>query len=161
MFEVEFLDLNEIFEYENNSKNHPEEQIEKIAKSIQEFGAKIPILIDAENVIVAGHGRKRAAQKLNLRTFPVIRITDLTNDKIRAYRMLDNVLQKSEWDYEILKVEFEELLNKEQDIETTGFSKIEMDNLFKEDEIPGENKTIDEDKLAETSHECPNCGGKW
>jgi len=58
-------------------------------------------------------------------------------------------------------VEFEELLNKEQDIELTGFSKVEVDNLFKEDEIPEENKTIDEDEMAKTSHECPNCGRRW
>lgn len=161
MLEIEAMALDEIIEYENNPKKHPEEQINSIAKSIQEYGARAPILIDDKNVIVAGHGRKLAAQKLNLQSFPVIRVTGLTDEQVKAYRILDNALQESEWDHEFLKIEFKELLSKGKDIELTGFSKIEVDDLFKEDEIPEQNKIIDEDELAKTSHECPKCGGKW
>jgi len=99
IFEIEFMILDEIIEYENNPKRHPGEQIDKIARSIKEYGAKVPILIDNKNVIIAGHGRKLAAKKLNLQTFPVIRVTDLTDNQVRAYRILDNELQEGEWDH--------------------------------------------------------------
>lgn len=86
-----------------------------MAASIKEFGFKQPIVVDAEGVVVAGHTRLKAAQQLGLKTVPVLIADDLTEEQVKAYRLLDNKLaEKSDWDSELLALELEEI---EMDLE--------------------------------------------
>ncbi len=104
-----YLPPGELTPYEHNAKVHPDKQIEHIANSIREFGFKQPIVIDDNNVIVIGHGRQLAAQRLGLDAVPCVRVDDLTAEQIRALRLADNKTNESEWDFAELESELAEL----------------------------------------------------
>lgn len=107
---LQTISIDKLLPYERNNKIHDEEQIKKIAKSIKELWFRAPILIDENNIILAGHGRLLAAKKLKLKEVPVIQYTDLTEDQKKKYRLLDNRLADlSEYDLENLKIELQEL----------------------------------------------------
>ena len=95
--------------YSQNPKEHPSEQIDKIASSIKKFGFKVPMLITEDHEIIAGHGRLQACRKLGLEEVPAIVVDDLTEAEIKAFRIADNRTTESEWDDELLSVELEEL----------------------------------------------------
>ena len=101
--EVKNIDINKIIPYVNNPRNN-KEAIDKVAASIKEFGFKVPIIIDKNNVIVTGHTRILAANKLGLNEVPCIVADDLTEAQIKAFRIADNrVSEFSEWEKELLK----------------------------------------------------------
>lgn len=89
---IETIALSKIKMYENNAKKHPQEQIEQIKKSIQEFGNNDPIAIDESNTIIEGHGRYLALKQLGRKTAEVIRISNLTDEQKRAYILVHNKL---------------------------------------------------------------------
>lgn len=96
----------QIIPYEFNNRNHSEEQINRIANSIQQFGFNQPIVIDESNVVLVGHGRLHAAQKLGLKEVPVLIKGDLSETQKKAYRILDNKLQNdSTWSFDNLELE--------------------------------------------------------
>ena len=107
--DIKMINISDVIPYEKNAKKHPEEQVEHIANSIKRFGWKQPIVIDKENVVVVGHGRLLAAQKLGYEQVPVLYADDLTEDEIKAFRLADNKTNESEWDEELLDLELEEL----------------------------------------------------
>lgn len=117
------LKLSDITPYENNPRNN-DEAVEPVLESIKEFGFKVPIIIDKNNVIVAGHTRYKAAKKLKLDTVPCIRADDLTEEQIRAFRLADNkVSEIATWDMDLLNIELD------------GISNIDMSLfMFEEDE---------------------------
>ena len=84
---VEYVSLDSLKEYKMNCKLHPQEQIEQIKKSIQEFGFNDPIAVWHDNEIIEGHGRLLAAQELGIDTVPIIRLDHLTDDERRAYML--------------------------------------------------------------------------
>jgi ParB-like chromosome segregation protein Spo0J len=130
---IEIVDIDEIKESNYNSRIHSEAQIEKIANSIEEFGFVNPIIIDEENEIIAGHGRYTAAKYLKLKEIPTIKLTHLTEDKKRAFIIADNKIALSgEWDYDMLKEEFDIILKSEMDIDLLGFNRKFIDSMFKE-----------------------------
>jgi DNA-binding cell septation regulator SpoVG len=133
----EMVKLTEIIHYDKNAKKHPDEQISKIANSIKEFGFRQPIILNnpKDKVIVCGHGRIFAANKLDMKEVPVLYADDMTEAQIKAFRIADNRITESEWDFDILKLDFEGMT--EQEINLTGFEFGELDNL---DKIHGENK---------------------
>lgn len=142
---VEKVNIDDIFPYHNNPKTHPPEQIDKLCSSIKNYGFTVPIVIDGENEIIAGHGRYKAAQKLGLKELPVIRRDDLTDAEAKALRIADNKVAESEWDMEMLEVEFEAIED-----EFTGFSEIELNeikdkniNELEEDDFEIENEILD------------------
>lgn len=102
--------IKELKPYKKNAKKHPKEQVEQIANSIKEFGFTQPVLIDSENNVVAGHGRVLGAKKAGLKEVPTLCLNDLTPEQIKAYRLADNKLNESEWDYPLLDAEVEELI---------------------------------------------------
>lgn len=105
-------------EYENNPRNN-DKSVEKVAASIREFGFKVPIVIDKNNVIVCGHTRVRAAKRLKLDVVPCIVADDLTPEQIRAFRLADNKTSEfSDWDIEKLDAELAAL---ELDMTLFGF----------------------------------------
>lgn len=120
------LKISEVVPYEKNSRKHSDEQVKLIAKSITDFGFNQPILLDQENVIIAGHGRFLAAQSLGLDEVPVCYpARKLTEKEIRALRILDNKLQNdSYWDYENLEGEFEFLVDNDFSLEDWGLDRL-------------------------------------
>lgn len=99
---IENLGIEAIIPYDKNPRKN-DVSVEKVAKSIQEFGFKVPLVIDKDNVIVTGHTRYKAAVQLQLKEIPCIRAYDLTAEQIKAYRLADNkVGEESTWDLEKL-----------------------------------------------------------
>ena len=104
-----------------------------MAASIQEFGFKVPIIIDENNVIVAGHTRYRASQKLGLEEVPCIVSDDLTEAQVKAFRIADNkVSEFATWDEELLALELEQLSDMDFDLSFTGFEMDELKELMGE-----------------------------
>lgn len=111
---------------------HPNKQVAQIAASITTFGFLIPIVVDEEGIILAGHGRYLAARQLDLPTVPTIQVKHLTPERKRAFALADNRLAElSSWDEEVLKVELDELfaLDLDFEIEVTGFETVDLDRL--------------------------------
>ena len=128
--EIKYIELSEIIPYERNPRKN-DKAVDVVVKSIKEFGFKNPILLDRNNVIVAGHTRLKAAQKLGLKKVPVIWAEDLTPEQVRAFRIMDNKSHEyAEWDFELLKQEFGDLKNVDYDLEFTGFEDRELAELF-------------------------------
>ena len=106
---IENIRVDEIRPYEKNAKKHPAEQIKNIAQSIEDFGWQQPIVIDKDGVIIIGHGRYEAALRLGLETVPCTRADALTEEEAKKLRLLDNKLNESEWDLDLLAEEMREL----------------------------------------------------
>ena len=121
---------NSLIPYINNPRKN-DDAVDKVAASIKEFGFKVPIIIDNENVIVAGHTRLLAAKKLGLESVPCVIADDLTSAQIKAYRIADNkTAEFAEWDDELLRIELEALEDLDFDLDLTGFDKAEIDKLL-------------------------------
>ena len=135
---IQFIALSELKPYEKNPRNN-EKAVDKVAESIKQFGFKVPIVIDKDNVIVAGHTRYKAAQQLGLNKVPCIIADDLTDEQIKAYRLADNkVAEFSEWDFDLLNDELEELSN--MDMALFGF---ELDDIEIEAEPSEDNYEVE------------------
>lgn len=120
------VNIEKLKPYKRNARTHSAEQIEKIAKSIKEFGFINPVLIDGDFGIIAGHGRIEGAKKLGMTEVPCLFIEDLSETQKRAYIIADNKLaEDAGWDDELLKFELGELADLDFDISLTGF-----DNMF-------------------------------
>lgn len=103
--------------YEKNPRRN-DDAVDYVANSIEEFGFKIPIVIDKDNIIVAGHTRLKAAKKLGLKSVPCIVADDLTDEQVKAFRLADNkVSEAAEWDYDLLDEEISDII----DIDMTDF----------------------------------------
>nr|DAU66732.1 MAG TPA: ParB protein [Caudoviricetes sp.] len=103
--------INEIKPYKNNPRKN-DMAVNGVANSICEFGFKVPIIIDKNNEIIAGHTRFKAAKKIGLTEIPCIIADDLNDDQVRAFRLADNkVGEKSEWDFDVLTEEIEKIIN--------------------------------------------------
>ena len=125
--QIEVLPVEGITPYINNSRTHSDSQVAQVAASIQEFGFTNPILIDADNSIIAGHGRLLAAQRLGITEVPCIRLGYLTDHQKRAYVIADNKLAlNAGWDIELLNLELSEIDDSDLDIEITGFGEAEI-----------------------------------
>lgn len=133
MLKVEDISIDLIQEYENNPRNN-DKAVNKVAESIREFGFKVPVIIDKDNVIIAGHTRVKAARKLGLKKVPCIVASDLTSEQIKAFRLADNkVAEYSTWDEDKLYNELMELKTMDFDIESFGFEIKEPEIENKED----------------------------
>lgn len=131
--------------YARNSRIHSDEQINQICASIKEFGFTNPIIIDESDMIIAGHGRVMAANKLGVDEVPCVQISGWSEAQKKAYVIADNKLAlNAVWDEEMLAIEFEELEELEFDLELTGFDLDEIntlrpnivEGLTDEDEVP-------------------------
>ena len=129
---IETLPLERLIPYANNSRTHSEEQVAQIAASIREFGFTNPVLVDAEDGIIAGHGRVLAARKLELKDVPCIRLAHLTEAQRRAYVIADNKLAlNAGWDEELLRIELTALRDElDFDLGLTGFGADELEAIL-------------------------------
>ena len=129
--EVVIRPISELAPYSKNSRTHTEKQIEQVARSIREFGFTNPVLTDAKGTIVAGHARVEAARSLGLETVPTIPLADLSPDQIRAYIIADNRLAElAGWDDDILAAEFQDLRDAGYNLDLTGFSDSEVNEIL-------------------------------
>jgi DNA modification methylase len=125
---------------DRNPRTHSKKQIRQIADSIKRFGFKNPVLVDADNRIIAGHGRVEAAKKLDLAEVPTIRFEDMTDAEIRAYVIADNRLAElAGWDRDLLALELQDLIKMEVetdlDVTVTGFEMGEIDLMIGEIDV--------------------------
>ncbi|WP_299997843.1 DNA modification methylase [uncultured Clostridium sp.] len=124
------LSIDEIIPYENNPRKN-DNAVDKVAESIKEFGFKVPIIIDKDHVIIAGHTRYKAAKKLDFKKAPVIMAEDLTEEQVKAFRIMDNKSSEfATWDYEALLVEMENLKLEDYNLELTGFDFNEIEGIM-------------------------------
>ena len=100
---VQDINISLIKPYKNNAKRHTDTQIANVAESIRQFGWAQPIVVDRDYTIIIGHCRYSAAERLGLTTVPVVVAADLTDEQVRKLRNLDNKLNESEWDLDLLK----------------------------------------------------------
>lgn len=126
---IELWPVDKVREYEGNPRDN-EAAVEPVARSIQEFGFRVPVIVDGDGVLIAGHTRLRAARHLGLTEVPVIQAADLTPAQVKAYRLADNkTAELATWDYDLLPIELSQLQAMDYDLELIGFS---------EDDLAGE-----------------------
>lgn len=109
----------EIKPYKLNAKKHDQSQIQHVANSIKEFGFVQPIVIDENNEIVIGHCRYEASKLLGMKEVPVLKVGELTPQQVKALRLADNKTNESEWDFDLLNDELDDILD--IDMEDFGF----------------------------------------
>ena len=120
--EIKMIDVNDLIEYEKNPRVISNDAVDKVAASIKEFGFKVPIVIDKDNVIIAGHTRRKAALSLGLDKVPTLVADDLNEEQIKAFRLADNkVSEFSDWDMDMLEQEINDLMGDGFDPEQFGF----------------------------------------
>lgn len=142
---IEYVDIDSILPYINNAKLHPPEQIAQIAASIKHFGFCDPIAIDESNTIIEGHGRLLAAQKLKLKTVPIIRLDHMSDADKKAYILTHNKLTlNSGFNNQLLKLELDSLKEMNFDLNLTGFSIDEISDLQIEIASQAEDKAREE-----------------
>ena len=104
--QIEYIPAKDLTPYPQNAKKHDKKQVANVAESIKRYGWVQPLVIDKDNVIVIGHCRALAAKKLGIKQLPCVRVNDLTDDQVRALRLVDNKTNESEWDLDLLAEEF-------------------------------------------------------
>lgn len=156
------MPIETLIPYARNSRTHSDEQVAQLAGSIREFGFTNPVLVGADNDIIAGHGRVLAARKLGLEEVPCIRLGHLTETQKRAYIIADNKLAlNAGWDEEMLKVELSALDSANFSGTLTGFSLTEIESLLVEPNFePGTED--DQGQLDQTEPIiCPKCSHQF
>lgn len=148
---IENIKISKLKPYEKNAKKHDETQINNVAESIKQFGMVQPIVIDKDNVVIIGHCRLEACKKLNFKEVPCVRADDLTEEQVNKLRLVDNKLNESEWDYELLGEELSilDLDEFELDWNLPIETDVNIDEFFTDaEQKEKEPKTI----------KCPHCG---
>lgn len=151
--QIVYKNIDEIRAYEKNPRKN-DEAVKYVANSIKEFGFKVPVVIDSDGVIVAGHTRVKAARELGITDIPCIVADDLTPEQVKAFRLADNkTAEMAGWDFTLLQDELAELAD--FNMVDYGFTKQEdfdIDSFF-EDAEPKEK----EPKMIT----CPHCGKQF
>ena len=145
--------------YENNPRIN-DGAVEAVAKSIDEFGFKVPIVVDSDYVIIAGHTRLKAAERLGLKTVPVVIADDLTEEQARAFRLADNkTAELAEWDFEKLNEELGDITD--LDMQDFGFERLkgwfDIDNRSsrdKQDDNDDYNEFLEKFEIKHTTDDC-------
>ena len=137
---VTYMDTDSLIPYANNPRLN-DNAVDAVAASIKEFGFKVPIVVDGDNVIINGHTRLKAAHKLGLKQVPVIVADDLTPEQVKAFRLADNKTSElAEWDMDKL------------DIELDGIADIDMSDFGFDDDAFGldaEDQGLEDEKTSE------------
>jgi len=154
------VNISDIVPYDSNPRLHSEEQINQVARSIEEFGWTIPILIDENNEIIAGHGRLLAGQRLGLEQIPCIYAIGWSDEQKKAYVIADNKLtENSSWDNDLLKLNLESLQDSKFDLTLTGFGFDELKSLVTDLDSAG--LTSDDDIPDVTEDPISQQGDVW
>lgn len=146
--EIKYKKIQDIKPYDNNPRFN-EEAIDYVANSIKEFGFKVPLVIDKNNVIITGHTRYEASKKLNLKEVPVIIADDLNEEEVNTYRLADNkVSELAVWNYDLL---FEEI----EEIDTEKLKLFDIND--KEIDFSDEKETTETKPEENFCYKCPKC----
>lgn len=124
---IVYKNIKELKPYKKNAKKHDKTQVEQIANSIKEFGFTQPVIIDKNNCVVAGHGRILGAKKAGLKQVPTVTLEELTEEQIKAYRLVDNKTNESDWDFSLLDEELG-ILADTIDMDLFGFDLTEQED---------------------------------
>lgn len=158
------IQTSQIVPYENNPRDN-EKAVDYVMESITNFGFRVPIIIDKNNVIVCGHTRYKAALRLNMELIPCIIVTDLTQEQIKAFRIADNkVAEKSKWNELLLKDELQALQTLNFDIASIGFDNWEIEQILEPVTLEGlEELFIDKSTTQQQKKKitCPFCKGEF
>ena len=120
---IQDISIKDLKPYEKNPR-HNDQAVDYVAESIKQFGFKVPIVVDKDNVIVAGHTRYKAAKKLGINVVPCIIADDLTEEQVKAFRLADNkVSEFAEWNFDLLDEELQDIFD--IDMSDFGFSDLE------------------------------------
>lgn len=161
---LEKIKLKDIVPYPDNSKLHPDEQVEKIRDSIISFGYNDPIAIDENNEIIEGHGRFMALKQIMSdmeKEISAIRLTGLNDAQKKAYRIAHNKLNlDTGFDLDKLGKEFNNLEDTDF-FKDTGFSVKEITDIWEKDKKESTSELIGQDKTSVIEHRCPECGHSW
>ena len=130
---MQYLEIDKIVPYARNPRKN--QDIDKVASSIKEYGFQQPLVLDKDNIIIVGHTRFSAAKKLGLKKIPCLIADKLTESQVKAYRIADNrVAEESKWDNELLNLELIELQKDNIDLENLGFESAELEKIFSNDD---------------------------
>ena len=162
---VEMWPVERLVPYARNPRRN-DEQVEKMAASIREFGFRIPVVAKSDGTVVDGHLRLKAALVLSLSEVPVALADDLTDAQVKAFRiMVNKSAEWAAWDDGLLRLELEDLKELDYDLLLTGHELLEIDAILKdaaEPEPPVVPESFPEfDEGIKTSHQCPKCGYEW
>lgn len=177
---IQLVHPDSLIPYAKNAKAHSIDQIDKIANQIAGVGFTQPIVVDQNNVIIAGHGRHQAAIKLGLQEVPIVKMTHLTDDEVIAYRIADNRVAEAPWNLDQLKFDLGTLDAHGFNLEMTGFSLPELGDFLKSGLLPEDafeprvlgtefadiqtkepaqgSQELSESSFSEFEHKCPKCG---
>lgn len=146
------LKIKDLKPYEKNAKKHDQIQIDNVAESIKQFGMVQPIVVDKDNVVIIGHCRLEACKKLKFKEVPCVRTEDLDEEQVAKLRLLDNKLNESDWDFDLLGEKLLELDLSDFELDWGLPELVEeetTDNDYKEQGLKDNNTNF---------HTCPNCG---
>lgn len=146
---IEYLPIEALKPYEKNTKKHDKTQINNVAESIKQYGFVQPIVIDKNNTVVIGHCRLLAAKQLKTKEVPCVCVEDLTEEQVKALRIVDNKSNESEWDFDILPDELADL-----DLTDFDFSF----GLPDDDELPDFEEEPAKNNSKNDVLQCPKCG---
>ena len=150
--DVRNISVKDLIPYERNTKKHDKTQINNVAESIKQYGFVQPIVIDKNNTVVIGHCRLLAAKQLKMKEVPCVCVEDLTEEQVKALRIVDNKSNESEWDFDILPDELADL-----DLSDFDFSF----GITDDDELPDFEEDPSKNNSKNDVCQCPKCGFQW
>lgn len=120
---IEMIKVTDLKPYEKNQRIHPKDQVELVVKSIKQYGFLVPVVIDKNNEVIAGHGRLMALDQCpEIKEVPCIRADHLTEEQVKAFRLADNrITEMSTWDFDLLPIELDELSEAGMNLDDIGF----------------------------------------
>ncbi len=162
---VEMWPVERLVPYARNPRKN-DEQVERMAASIREFGFRIPVVAKSDGNVIDGHLRLKAALVLGLSKVPVALADDLTDAQVKAFRIMANKSAEwAAWDDGLLRLELEDLKELDYDLLLTGHELLELDAILKdaaEPEPPAVPESFPEfGEGIKTTHQCPKCGYEW
>ena len=141
---IEYRKVSDLLPYARNARTHSDTQVSQLAASIKEFGFNNPVAVDGEGMILCGHGRVMAAQKLGMAEVPTVCLSHLSDTQVKAYILADNKLAlNAGWDNDMLKVELEDLKDSDFDLNLTGFSDDELKDILVDDPTEAQEDNFD------------------
>ena len=158
--QIEIIEISKLKPHPKNPRVHPDSALDRLTRSIKEFGWTNPILVSADGFILAGHARLKAAEMAGLKEVPIVRLP-LKGTKAEAYMIADNRLSElTSWDFPQLTDLLEEIDTGEFDIEITGFSDKEAEDLMTQFYVPSEG-LMDDDEIPEKVETICKTGDLW
>ena len=161
--EIRILPTTDLVPYTLNARAHSQQQIDKLAESIKQFGYIVPALVDKNGVLISGHGRVLAAKQVGLQTIPTICIEHLTEAEIRVFRIADNrIAELATWNEEVLAIEFQGLMEicPELDLTVTGYDPPKID-LIIQSSSSDDDRADDVPEIDDTKPTVTDIGDLW